>query len=107
MTLFWCYPAAMAKQDDWIRITLRLPPELHQRLSDEAGAKSLNAEIVARLEDSFAEVELPLSDQRFVRRLITEVIHGIARETPDATLADVASTLPDADAPDSEFDDPP
>lgn len=39
----------MAKQDDWVRITLRLPPELHAYLSEQAGAGSLNAEIVDRL----------------------------------------------------------
>jgi hypothetical protein len=39
----------MAKQDDWVRITLRLPPELHEMLVGQAGAGSLNAEIVERL----------------------------------------------------------
>lgn len=43
----------MAKQDDWARITLRLPPELHARLTNEAAAASINAEIVGRLEQSF------------------------------------------------------
>lgn len=48
-TPFWCYRAAMAKQDTWTRITLRLPPDLHQLLTEAAGANSLNAEIVDRL----------------------------------------------------------
>jgi len=43
----------MAKQDDFVRITLRLPPDLHKQLIEAAGASSLNAEIVARLERSF------------------------------------------------------
>lgn len=43
---------SMAKQDEFIRITLRLPPALHARLTKIAGAKSLNAEIVSRLEES-------------------------------------------------------
>lgn len=43
----------MAKQDDWTRITLRLPPDLHQRLSSAAEANSLNAVIVAALEEKY------------------------------------------------------
>lgn len=44
----------MAKQDDFARITLRLPKELHERLLASSGARSLNAEIVDRLTDSYA-----------------------------------------------------
>lgn len=44
----------MAKQDEWSRITLRLPAEIHSQLTDGAGAKSLNAEIVDRLEKSLS-----------------------------------------------------
>jgi len=40
----------MAKQDAYVRITLRLPAELHRSLVEAAGAQSLNAEIVERLE---------------------------------------------------------
>ncbi len=39
----------MAKQDDYVRITLRLPPDLHEALVRKAGANSLNAEIVSLL----------------------------------------------------------
>lgn len=39
----------MARQDDWVRTQVRMPPELHVELSRAAGAKSLNAEIVERL----------------------------------------------------------
>lgn len=45
--------AAMAKQDEYVRYTIRVPAELYDRLKDAAGEKSVNAEIVARLEDSF------------------------------------------------------
>lgn len=45
----------MAKQDDWVRITLRLPPELHEQLKERAGAGSLNAEIVEALEYATAD----------------------------------------------------
>lgn len=47
----------MAKQDDWIRVTVRFPPELHERLNEARGARSFNAEVVSRLETSF-EVDL-------------------------------------------------
>jgi hypothetical protein len=42
----------MAKQDDYVRITIRLPPELHAKLVQSAGPHSLNAEIVNRLKES-------------------------------------------------------
>ncbi|WP_164145878.1 Arc family DNA-binding protein [Stenotrophomonas maltophilia] len=42
-------------EDGYTRITLRLPDALHARLTQEAAStsKSMNAEIVARLEKSF------------------------------------------------------
>lgn len=45
----------MAKQDSWVRLQVRMPPELHERLKDAAGASSLNADIVRRLEESLLE----------------------------------------------------
>jgi len=48
----------MAKQDDYVRYTIRVPAELYERLQSAAGAKSVNAEIVARLEKSFTVGEL-------------------------------------------------
>jgi hypothetical protein len=47
----------MAKQDEFVRITLRLPPDLHEKLAAAAGSRSMNAEIVARIQHSFAENE--------------------------------------------------
>ena len=46
----------MDDEDKYIRITLRIPKVLHGKLNAEAEAssKSLNAEIVARLNESFA-----------------------------------------------------
>jgi hypothetical protein len=45
----------MAKQDEYVKTALRLPKEVHQSLTDAAAARgqSLNAEMVARLQDSF------------------------------------------------------
>lgn len=46
----------MDTDDRYTRITLRIPKDLHQQLADvaEATSKSMNAEIVARLRESFA-----------------------------------------------------
>lgn len=43
-------------QDDYIRTALRVPPDLHKQLHDAADAKgrSFNAEIIERLQESFA-----------------------------------------------------
>lgn len=40
----------MARQDDWVRVTLRLPREVHAELAGISGAASLNAEIVKRIQ---------------------------------------------------------
>jgi hypothetical protein len=46
----------MAKQDDYVKTALRLPPALHTSLSEAAAERghSLNAEMVRRLDDSFS-----------------------------------------------------
>ena len=43
----------MAKQDDYVRYTIRVPSVLYGKLQEAAGEKSVNAEIVTRLESSF------------------------------------------------------
>lgn len=44
----------MADDDDFVRITLRIPKPLHEQLNEAAARKrSMNAEIIARLETSF------------------------------------------------------
>lgn len=47
----------MEEEDRYTRITLRIPKELHAQLSDAADqtSKSLNAEIVGRLTESFRD----------------------------------------------------
>ena len=47
-------------QDHYVKTALRLPPELHAQLHDatEASGRSLNAEIVARLEASFGQEDV-------------------------------------------------
>ena len=61
-----------------IRITLRIPEQLHEKLTDSAntGTRSLNSEIVKRLEESYC-VELvnqPLTVED-VRRISEQVLH--------------------------------
>lgn len=55
----------MAKQDDYVRYTIRVPADLYARLQEAAGAKSVNAEIVVRLEQSFQapSVQQTIDDQ--------------------------------------------
>lgn len=50
----------MARQDDYIRTALRLPPDLHKALHESADTtgKSFNAEIVGRLQFSFRAQEI-------------------------------------------------
>lgn len=43
----------MAKQDEYVRYTIRVPTSLYDLLKDAAGEKSVNAEIVDRLEGTF------------------------------------------------------
>lgn len=53
----------MANQDDYARITLRLPRPIHEALASasESAFRSMNAEIVARLESSL-EIDKALGE---------------------------------------------
>jgi hypothetical protein len=51
---FGVYESAMAKQDDYIRYTIRVPAPLYESIRVAAGDKSINAEIVERLYSSFS-----------------------------------------------------
>lgn len=54
--------SVMATQDDFIRTALRVPPGLHKQIHDaaEKSNRTFNAEIVARLQDSFERPALPV-----------------------------------------------
>lgn len=39
-------------RDNWVRLTLRLPPDLHELITENAGPLSLNAAIIKLLEDA-------------------------------------------------------
>ena len=64
----------MAKQDSYARVSIRIPPELYGKLQEAAGDKSLNAEIIARLESTFpaeeqTDEEIIEAAKRLVQRL--------------------------------------
>ncbi|MCG7623019.1 hypothetical protein [Epibacterium sp. Ofav1-8] len=68
----------MAKQDDWIRITLRLPRDLHARINAAGGASSLNATIVTALDEQFpasAEDKLKSLLEEYDRLLASDDSH--------------------------------
>lgn len=58
-------------EDDEVRITLRLPASLRDRLTESAGqrSRSMNGEIVSRLESTFTDRVLDLNDQGIVSTL--------------------------------------
>lgn len=60
----------MAKIDDEVRITLRLPANLRDRLTDETrkSGRSMNAEIVAQLE-GFSEIDALRNEIEFLGRV--------------------------------------
>lgn len=47
----------MAKQGDYVRYTIRVPADLYERVQKAAGEKSVNAEIVAALEEKYPAPE--------------------------------------------------
>ncbi|MBY0299838.1 MAG: hypothetical protein K2X71_28010 [Methylobacterium sp.] len=51
----------MAKQDDYVRITLRIPAELHHRLVEAVADRphSMNAEIIQCIERGLAHRDMP------------------------------------------------
>ncbi|MBU0643403.1 MAG: hypothetical protein KJ731_08915 [Alphaproteobacteria bacterium] len=68
----------MAKQDDWTRITLRLPRDLHARITAAVGAASLNATIVTSLEERF-----PVSAEDKLKALLEEYDHAMNEDNPN------------------------
>ena len=61
----------MATQDDYIRVTLRIPKDLHSQLADaaEETSKSMNAEIIARLNGSFGSQDSAIERGRRIEKL--------------------------------------
>lgn len=53
--------AQLSDQSDFLKTALRLPRDLHARIQQaaEASGRSMNAEIVARLQQSFDQADAP------------------------------------------------
>jgi hypothetical protein len=86
------YRQNMEEDDRYTRITLRIPKDLHARLDAEADrtSKSLNAEIVSRLESTFETSSIEL--RRMIEAEMAEATHrgekvNLRVETLKAQLA--------------------
>lgn len=99
----------MAKQDDYVRYTIRVPAGLYERLQKAAGEKSINAEIVARLEASLpatSEMLTPAQFKQVLEAKLAKMIESMeeftrmandapSRSQPGKTVAEAAkSPLP-------------
>jgi hypothetical protein len=91
----------MKKQDDYQRTALRLPRDLHARIHEaaEKSERSFNAEIVARLEQTFdAEAQRTPEEQRELEdrlsSMIAEKLLKELRENPPPSLASMKAGLP-------------
>lgn len=76
----FCILLRMARQDDYIRTALRVPPDLHAKLHKAAdeNATSFNAEIVARLTASFdAPPDVAALRQEIERLKNAEPLHRL------------------------------
>lgn len=67
-------------RDNWVRLTLRLPPELHAKIVSRAGAMSLNAAIVHFLQNALAH---------------EDVLSDVAKSGSKATIEALADKLMD------------
>jgi hypothetical protein len=89
----------MAKQDDYVRITIRIPKGVHAALAEkcEGEAHSLNAEIVQRLVRSIDEENIKNRVREFVMmdKASDEAPGDVIREKLQALIERVVQ---DADA---------
>lgn len=74
--------------DGYTRITLRIPDELHAKLTAEASrtSKSMNAEIVARLEATFDGTMLTIPQAQ-------ELAGKVAQQVTDEVIARIIDPL--------------
>lgn len=72
------------EEERYTRITLRIPRDLHEKLQYEAdvSSKSMNAEIVARLQESFLQRKSLSSDDMIIADLINdkEVLRAVVEQ---------------------------
>lgn len=68
---------AMATQDEYVKTAFRLPRDLHADIqaSAEQNGRSMNAEIIARLQDSFLPMKgLSEADISDILELLQELV---------------------------------
>lgn len=81
----------MAKQDDYVRYTIRVPANLYDRVqaAAEGGGRSVNAEVVQRLESSFETgLAVPAGEEwhSAVKESIKEGVVELLRDPVTAKL---------------------
>ena len=82
----------MATQDDYIRTALRVPPDLHAKIHESAkeNNRTFNAEIVARLEQTFSGTSSDEALKALALRLAeTELALAVADVESESRLLDV------------------
>lgn len=80
----------MAKQDAFVRYTIRVPADLYADLQKAAGMKSLNAEIVARLKDSITAEKALASGEPTMADIADELMRQVKSLTRDLAFEKVA-----------------
>lgn len=87
----------MALQDEYTRITLRIPQDLHARLANAAEntSKSLNAEIIARLQESFSRSTIHNTTIRgdFVAADSREIADQVERRFRESTMEKMVTVI--------------
>jgi hypothetical protein len=89
----------MANQDDYIKTALRLPRDIHAKLLGAADAtgKSMNAEIIARLESSFSGGAESASLLATIARLNLDIAMGeLDKQAHEVDAANLALSLKEA-----------
>jgi hypothetical protein len=73
----------MENDDRYTRITLRIPKALHEHLTESAekSSKSMNAEIIARLEESYFDQRSPA--QKYTEEEIVKLFEKAAQSVTD------------------------
>jgi hypothetical protein len=84
----------MANQDDFVRLTLRLPLDLADKLTVAriAGVRSLNAEIVGRLIESFEGAAGRSEEPDF--RVVLESAQPISWDEINSHVSAIAKAMP-------------
>lgn len=80
----------MAGHDGYTRYTVRIPTPLYERVKDAAGEKSVNAEIVAALEEAYPPKRI---DVGLLTEFLESLIGGSAPDGDNEYLDYINDTL--------------